>query len=296
MRPRMRRLLVVMFCLCAGSGTASAFPARIDAWSRRDSTVLGVEAGLPLFGGSFADLRAFSPEQVLAATYTLGREEIRVVIARCATSADAFGMLGVRSGVQLVEGLPGEAFRVDRDVRAVVYGPFYMELTRRGARRPAPPDEAFADAIQRWLYLLADCHPTPIPLPDDERVYGSERLLAGEASWRGERRRLGESLVRVLAERRAWMGVYRKRILPIERVLYVFSGDSASVSALHVALGAELRRSMRMSVNSCGVLSAMSASAQYIVLRHGGTLWFIRTDRSDDGACWWIRDLHPAAR
>lgn len=295
---RSMRQMLVMVCgvlLCAPV-LLEAFPTTIDRWQRRDSVMLAPAAGLPLFGGSVLELEAFRCEQVLAATYTLGREEVRVVIARCATPVDAFGMLGARAGVQPVTGVPGDAQRIDRDTRAVVYGPFYMELTRRGARRVAPPDESFADALMRWLFTQADCHPVDIPLPDDERVIGSERVVDGAALWRGERKRLGDGLVRVLGERRAWTAVYRKRMLPIERVLYQVSGDTASIAALHRALGAELQRTMRLTTNSCGVLGASSATAQYLVLRNGRTLWFVRTDRSDDGACWWIRDIFPSAR
>lgn len=293
----MRVLLVVLVgaLLCAPS-LVEAFPASIDRWQRRDSVALAPAAGLPLFGGSVTELEAFRCEQVLAATYVLGREEIRVVIARCATPVDAFGMLGARAGAQPVTGVPGDAQRIGSDLRVVVYGPFYMELQRRGARRASPPDESFADALMRWLYTQADCHPTAIPLPDDERVMGLERVIDGAALWRGERRRLGDALVRVLSERRAWVAPYRKRILPIERVLYQFAGDTTTIGSLYAALGVELQRSMRLTANGCGVLAASSATAQYLVLRTARTLWFIRTDRSDDGACWWIRDLFPSAR
>lgn len=296
MRSMRLTMLIVCGALLCAPVLLEAFPTTIDRWQRRDSLMLAPAAGLPLFGGSVTELEAFRCEQVLAATYALGREEVRVVIARCATPIDAFGMLGTRAGQQLVTGVPGDAYRIERDMRAVVYGPFYMELTRSGARRTAPPDEAFADALMRWLYAQADCHPVDIPLPGDERVTGSERVIDGAALWKAERRRLGDGLVRVLSERRAWAGIYRKRTLPIERVLYQFTGDTAAIGALYTALGAELQRSMRLTANGCGVLAASSATAQYLVLRSARMLWFIRTDRSDDGACWWIRDLFPSAR
>lgn len=289
-------LVLGMMVLASATLPLRAQPVRVHEWMREDTSALRWDGSVDPFGKDADAMRGYAVDGVASWNYQRGSEMIRVTMVRTGSPLDAFGLLGVRAGTRRPYGTVGDA-RLDlRGELLFAYGPFYCELVQRGRTREHV-DESVADGLRRWMYTQADCHLDDIPLPEEERVLGTERLLRGSGAWRAERRRLPDEVRTELTGRQVWVATYRKQRLPVERTLWrpVTTGtaDARRLTELLVKAFSEAGRPVRV---DCGTQAWTVGSAVWMLFRDGARLLLVRSEASDTGCCWWIRDLYPAAQ
>ncbi len=274
-----------MLCLAALPLHAQ-LPDVAGQWRLRDG---GAER--PVYPGEADAQRVygFGAKSLTSGAYTRGRDEVTVLLAEFDSRERAFGLFAVAASGRR-HGIVGDAFSMDRGVRHVNYGPYYLYF-RASGRMPVIPDD-LVNAVTRTLFSRADCYGSDIPLTMEDRVLGSEIYFPPDVrAWSDFQLPALEPVEEIVRGRAAWIARYTPQGTKLQRWLIAL--PVRQTDALRVLEAGILDRfaSEGSAFEDCRLASYAYDDFIVFVFPGHGRLLIAVVSEDDSGGCAWALGL-----